>query len=150
MRTGKRPAWLSSTALIFYGLGLGIVLGMLFPKEAYPGAYDAFRFKSKAFINLIKMLIVPLNFSTIVSGKNLAGQQILGDQTLTRQEMLWLATAANKWFIEEDDLGSIEIGNQGDLAVLDRDCFTVPDEDLKRTRSLLTVVGGKIVHEEML
>jgi proton glutamate symport protein len=68
MRTGKRPAWLSSTALIFYGLGLGIVLGMLFPKEAYPAAYEAFRFMSKAFINLIKMLIVPLIFSTIVVG----------------------------------------------------------------------------------
>src|ERR1043166_8613529 len=46
-----------------------------------------------------------LNFSTIVTGKNLAGQPILGDQTLTRQEMIWLATAANKWFIEEDDIG---------------------------------------------
>jgi proton glutamate symport protein len=68
MRSGKRPAWLSSTALIFYGLGLGIVLGMLFPKESYPGAYEAFRFLSKAFINLIKMLIVPLIFSTIVVG----------------------------------------------------------------------------------
>ncbi|MCU1336260.1 MAG: putative amidohydrolase family protein [Bryobacterales bacterium] len=89
-----------------------------------------------------------VNFSTITTGKNLAGQQILGDQTLTRQEVLWLATAANKWFIEEDDLGSIEIGNHGDLAVLDRDCFAVPDEDLKHTRSLLTVVGGKVVHND--
>jgi predicted amidohydrolase YtcJ len=89
-----------------------------------------------------------LNFSTITTGKNLAGQHILGDQTLTRQEVLWLATAANKWFIEEDDLGSIEIGNHGDLAVLDRDCFTVSDEDLKRTRSLLTVVGGRVVHND--
>jgi predicted amidohydrolase YtcJ len=89
-----------------------------------------------------------LNFSTIVSGRNLAGQQILGDQTLTRQEILWLATAANKWFLEEDDLGSIETGNHADLVVLDRDCFAVPDEDLKRTRSLLTVVGGKVVHND--
>ncbi len=87
-----------------------------------------------------------LNFYTMTTGKNLTGQQILGEQTLTRQETLWLATAANKWFIEEEDLGSIEIGNHADLAVLDRDCFTVPDEDLKRTRSLLTVVGGKVVH----
>jgi hypothetical protein len=63
--------------------------------------------------------------------------------------VLWLATAANKWFIEEDDLGSIEIGNHGDLAVLDRDCFTVSDDDLKSTRSLLTVVGGRIVHEQL-
>ena len=49
-----------------------------------------------------------LNFYTIITGKNLAGQPILGDQMLTRQETLWLATAANKWFIWEDDLGSIE------------------------------------------
>jgi predicted amidohydrolase YtcJ len=90
-----------------------------------------------------------VNFATIASGKNLAGQQILGDQTLTRQEVMWLATAANKWFIEEDDLGSIEIGNHADLAVLDRDCFTVSDDDLKSTRSLLTVVGGRIVHEQL-
>jgi predicted amidohydrolase YtcJ len=90
-----------------------------------------------------------LNFSTIATGRNLAGQQILGDQTLTRQEVFWLATAANKWFIWEDDLGSIEVGNHADLAVLDRDCFAVPDEELKRTRSLLTVVGGKIVHDDL-
>ena len=89
-----------------------------------------------------------LNFSTIVSGKNLAGQQILGDQTLTRQEVLWLATAANKWFLREDDLGSIEMGNHGDLVVLDRDCFTVSEEDFKGTRSLLTVVGGKVIHND--
>ena len=90
-----------------------------------------------------------LNFSTIVSGRNLAGQQILGGQTLTQQEILWLATAANKWFLEEDDLGSIEAGNRGDLAVLDRDCFSVPGEELRGTRSLLTVVGGNVVHDEL-
>jgi len=89
-----------------------------------------------------------LNFYTIITGRNLAGQSILGEQNLTRQETLWLATAANKWFIWEDDIGSIEVGNHGDLVVLDRDYFTVPDEDLKRIRSLLTVVGGKVVHND--
>jgi Na+/H+-dicarboxylate symporter len=64
----KRPAWLSSTALIFYSLILGVVCGFLFPAETHPAAYEAFRFMSKAFINLIKMLIVPLIFSTIVVG----------------------------------------------------------------------------------
>jgi hypothetical protein len=88
-----------------------------------------------------------LNIYTIVTGRNLAGQPILGDQTLTRQEALWMATAANKWFVEEDDLGSIEVGNRADLAVLDRDVFSVPDEELKRTRSLLTLVGGRPVHD---
>jgi hypothetical protein len=90
-----------------------------------------------------------LNFYTMTTGRNLAGQPILGEQTLTRQEVLWLATAANKWFIEEDDLGSIEAGNHADLAVLDRDVFSVPDEELKRTRSLFTLVGGRPVHDAL-
>ncbi len=67
-----------------------------------------------------------LNLYTMITGRNLAGEQILGDQTLTRQQTLRLATAANKWFIWEDDIGSIEVGNHADLAVLDRDYFTVP------------------------
>ena len=87
-----------------------------------------------------------LNFYTMITGKNLKGDVVNAGQTLTRDETLWLATAANKWFIEEDDLGSIEVGNHADLAVLDRDYFTVPDDDLMRTRSVLTVVGGRVVH----
>jgi hypothetical protein len=89
-----------------------------------------------------------LNFYTMITGRNLAGQAILGDQALTRQETLWLATAANKWFIWEDDLGSIEAGNRADLAVLDRDYFTIPEEDIRRVRSRLTIVGGRITHND--
>ena len=64
----RRPAWLSSTALIFYALFLGVVLGHYLPAETYPWAYETFRFLSKAFISLIKMLVVPLIFATIVLG----------------------------------------------------------------------------------
>jgi len=89
-----------------------------------------------------------LNLYTIITGRNLAGQPILGDQTLTRQEALRLATAANKWFIWENDIGSIEAGNHADVVVLERDYFSVPDEELKSMRSVLTVVGGKVVYNE--
>ena len=68
-------------------------------------------------------------------------------QTLTRQEALHLATAANKWFTAEEDLGSIEPGNHGDLVVLDRDYFTIADADIPRIRSLLTIIGGEIKHD---
>src|SRR5438477_4200926 len=67
-KSGGRPRWLSSTALIFYGLALGVLCGYLFPAEQYPAVYESFRFLSRAFISLIKMLIVPLIFSTIVVG----------------------------------------------------------------------------------
>lgn len=63
-----RSAWLSSTAVIFYALILGVVLGHFLPADRYPWAYETFRFLSKAFISLIKMLVVPLIFSTIVLG----------------------------------------------------------------------------------
>jgi Na+/H+-dicarboxylate symporter len=65
----RRSGWLfSSTALIFYALILGVVLGHTLPAERYPAAYETFRFLSKAFINLIKLLVVPLILSTIVLG----------------------------------------------------------------------------------
>ena len=63
-----RSRWLSSTALIFYALILGVVLGHFLPAETHPWAYESFKFLSKAFISLIKMLVVPLIFATIVLG----------------------------------------------------------------------------------
>jgi len=47
----------------------------------------------------------------------------------------------------EDKIGSIEPGKLADLAVLDRDYFTVADADIKKIRSILTVVNGRIVHD---
>ena len=44
------------------------MLGGFFPEDSYPVAYHVFAFCSKAFISLIKGLIVPLLFSTIIVG----------------------------------------------------------------------------------
>jgi predicted amidohydrolase YtcJ len=88
-----------------------------------------------------------LNLYTTITGRNLRGDLVNEGQTLTRREALWLATAANKWFVWEEDLGSIEVGNHGDLVVLDRDFFTVPDAEIPRIRSVMTIIGGKVVHD---
>lgn len=58
----------SGTAWIFVGLLLGIVLGGFLPSDQHPFAYELFRFLSKAFIALIKSIIVPILVSTIVVG----------------------------------------------------------------------------------
>src|SRR5205085_2554552 len=67
--THERAPWYrNSTFHIFLGLALGVVLGGFLPSDAHPTAYNLFHFLSKAFIALIKGLIVPLLFSTIIVG----------------------------------------------------------------------------------
>jgi predicted amidohydrolase YtcJ len=84
-----------------------------------------------------------------VTGRNALGQLINAGQQISRQEVLALYTRANGWFLggpDERRLGTLEKGRLGDVVVLDRDYFTVPDEALRQIRPVLTVVGGKIVH----
>ncbi len=66
--TALRPWYRSSTLWIFTGLILGVALGGFLPRDQHPLAYETFRFLSKAFISLIKGLIVPLLLSTIIVG----------------------------------------------------------------------------------
>ncbi|KAI1813385.1 amidohydrolase family-domain-containing protein [Poronia punctata] len=84
------------------------------------------------------------------TGKNALGEQINTGQQISRQDALYLYTRANQWFLggaDEKRLRSLEVGRLGDLVVLNHDYFTVPDEQLKKIRSILTVVGGRIVHD---
>jgi predicted amidohydrolase YtcJ len=89
----------------------------------------------------------------MVTGKNAAGALVNGGQQITRAEALRLYTAANGWFFhEEDKLGSIEPGKLGDLVVLSADYLDptkVPDEGIKRLKSVLTVVGGRVVYDAL-
>jgi predicted amidohydrolase YtcJ len=72
-------------------------------------------------------------------------------QQLTRLEALRLYTTENGWFSkEEDKLGSIEVGKYADLVVLSEDYLNpsrVSDEGIKRLKSMLTIVNGKIVYD---
>ena len=76
------------------------------------------------------------------------GEQVNPGQHLTRQEALRLFTRGNSWFLRmEDKIGSIEEGKLADLVVLNSDYFQVRDEDIKKIRPVMTVVGGKIVYD---
>jgi predicted amidohydrolase YtcJ len=89
----------------------------------------------------------------MVTGKNSSGVLINPGQLLTRLEALRLYTAANGWFLQEENkLGTIEPGKLGDVVVLSDDYFDpakVSDEGIKKLKSVLTVIDGKIVHDEM-
>ena len=70
------------------------------------------------------------------------------DERVSREEALKMYTIwAAEYSGEQDRLGSIEAGKLGDLVVLGGDYMTWPAEDLGSLRVLMTVVGGKIVHE---
>jgi len=97
------------------------------------------------------MQIAPMNpwlhMYYATTGLNARQVMINGAQKISRQEVLKLYTANNGWFLrEEDQIGTIEPGKLADLVVLTDDYFTVPDESLKKIRSVLTIVGGNIVH----
>jgi predicted amidohydrolase YtcJ len=70
-------------------------------------------------------------------------------ERLSRDEALRHATVECAWFLgQEGRLGSLEVGKYADLIVLSDDYFTVRDEAIKDIRSVLTVVGGRVVHAE--
>jgi predicted amidohydrolase YtcJ len=82
-----------------------------------------------------------------VTGVNALGQQINAGQQISRQAALRTFTRENAWFLRrENELGSIEEGKWADLVVLDRDYFSVPEAEIKRINSILTIVDGKIIH----
>ena len=87
----------------------------------------------------------------MVTGRNSSGALINDKQQLSRMEAIRLYTAENGWFLrEEDKLGTIENGKLADLVALSDDYFDpkkVPDEGIKKLKSVLTVVGGKVVYE---
>jgi len=91
--------------------------------------------------------------SYMVTGRSSDGTVINAGQQLTRQEALRLYTAENGWFLrEESQIGTIEPGRLADLVVLTDDYFDpkrVPDDMIRSLRSALTVVDGKVVHDEL-
>lgn len=92
-----------------------------------------------------------LHMYAIVTGRNYAGTLIEGDETLSRLDALRLYTINGAWFTrDENTLGSIEVGKLADVVVLSDDFLDperVPDAAIKRVHSVLTIVGGRIVHD---
>jgi predicted amidohydrolase YtcJ len=83
-----------------------------------------------------------------VSGQTLdpAVPGVPADQRLSRSQALRASTADCGWNLDQEGrLGSIAPGNHADLIVLSDDYFNVPTEEIRSLRSVLTVVGGRVV-----
>jgi predicted amidohydrolase YtcJ len=84
-----------------------------------------------------------------VTGEMIGGRKV-NRQTITREEALIAHTHSNAWFLfQEGNLGALAPGKYADLLVLDRDYLTVPAGEIKDIKPLITMVGGKVVHDVM-
>lgn len=76
------------------------------------------------------------------------GGVLMPAEALTREQAVRLYTINNAYLHHEEKVkGSLEVGKLGDLIVIDRDVLTCPAEEIRDTKVLWTVVGGKVVHE---
>ena len=138
-------------------IGAGVSVSTISYWDTSPG-----RFSSAPFRDIVDNIahvgassdssnIGPLNpwllFYYMVTGKNVTGQMVNPGQQITRLEALNTYTQGAAWFsMEEDKLGSIEVGKWADIVVLSDDILTVPDEDLLHLTSVLTLLGGRVVY----
>ena len=77
-----------------------------------------------------------------------SGKVLNPEQRLTRQEALHAFTMGGAYIcFDEKRRGSLETGKLADLAVLSDDLLAMPEDELGEMRSLLTILGGRVVHQ---
>jgi predicted amidohydrolase YtcJ len=89
-----------------------------------------------------------ISLSWLVTGRTIGGLSMYPQQNrLDRMAALKLWTEANTWFSSETGKkGAIKPGQLADVAVLSADFFTVPEGQISKLESVLTVVGGEVVY----
>lgn len=85
-----------------------------------------------------------------VTRKTVYGRVLGADECISREEALRAFTADSAWVTFEDGIkGTLTPGKVADIAVLSDDLFAVDDEQIKELHSVLTVVDGRVVHDEL-
>ena len=81
--------------------------------------------------------------------KPLASQLPPLGEVITLEAALKANTLGPAWQLGMDhEVGSIEPGKLADLVVLDRNLFETPSPEIHNARVLMTVMNGKVTHEE--
>jgi predicted amidohydrolase YtcJ len=86
----------------------------------------------------------------LTTGQTLGGLSLYDESNvLDRETALRLWTEGSAWFSGEQDVkGTLSPGKYADLAVLSADFMSVPPGEIRRINSVLTIIGGKVVHGE--
>jgi predicted amidohydrolase YtcJ len=146
------------------GGGIAVQDRMAFQGEYFVDRYGAERAEDSPPIRQMLTAGIPVGAGTdatrvasynpfvslywLVSGKTVGGTTLYpAANRVNRTEAVRLYTRGSAWFSNDDDKkGAIKVGQLADLAVLTADYFSIPEEQIKRLESVLTIVGGKVVH----
>jgi predicted amidohydrolase YtcJ len=92
--------------------------------------------------------ILPLvTLGWAVTGKMVGGTKVMR-HPISREDALIAHTRMNAYLVfQENNLGSLQPGKLADLVALDRDYLTVPADQIKDIKPVLTMVGGRVVYE---
>jgi predicted amidohydrolase YtcJ len=146
------------------GGGIAVQNRMAFQGEYFIERYGSQQVKRTPPIRRMLELGVPVGAGTdatrvssynpylslywLVTGKTIGGLSLYPKENrLDREEALKLYTMGSSWLSTEDGKkGALAPGQLADLAVLSADYFSIPEEEIKHLESVLTIVGGKVVH----
>jgi predicted amidohydrolase YtcJ len=146
------------------GGGIAIQHRMAFQGEHFVARYGAWQASQSPPIRRMLDAGVPVGAGTdatrvasynpwvslywLVTGRTVGGLQLYDESNrLDRATALRLWTEGSAWFSTEDGKkGRLAPGQLADVAVLSDDYFTVADEAIKDITSVLTLLGGRVVH----
>jgi len=84
---------------------------------------------------------------SMVNRRTDTGQSLDDTEAVSVTEALQAYTVLGAYSGREEHLkGSLEIGKLADVAVLDRDLFTIPSEEIRDVRVDMTFLGGELVY----
>ena len=88
------------------------------------------------------------SFYSSVVRQDKDGNDFFPEQKMTRMEALESYTLSNAYAAFEEDIkGSLSVGKLADIAVLDRDIMTIPEDEIRGALVDWTIVGGRVSYE---
>jgi predicted amidohydrolase YtcJ len=90
----------------------------------------------------------PSLWASIARRTEVRGTQMGTEQKVNREEAVRMYTISGAYHTFEEDLkGSLEPGKLADMIVIDRDILTCPEDDIRDTVVLGTILGGRTVYK---
>ena len=82
----------------------------------------------------------------LISRQNEYGATVSPEEAIDRVTLMKMSTSwPAEYALRENDLGTLEAGKLADLLVLNKDYFTIPENEIPEVFPVMTMVGGNIL-----